>query len=153
MIAPGFYTLNMFVHLLAVSLWLGLTLNFSLLMVPLLRDLPEDLAEEQLEAIGVRARRTVTFLVLVLIGTGLVNLHRVGLLNLSGNWGSAYGITAGVKVSLAFLLFLAFPFIMVLAHRYGSDEFEDRIDRMNYLHWGVTTVTIVIMLLGVTLRG
>lgn len=153
MLVPDVYTINMFLHLLAVSLWLGLTLNFSLLLVPLLRDLPEELAVDQLKKIGQRARRTVSVLVLVLIGTGLVNLHRVGLLNLSDAWGSAYGITAAVKVSLAMLMFLAFPFIMVFVHRYGSDALEDRITRMNYLHWGISAITLIIMFLGVTLRG
>lgn len=153
MLYPDVYALNMFVHLLAVSLWLGMTLNFSLLMVPLLRDLPEELAEEQMKAIGVRARATVTGLVLVLIGTGLVNLHRVGMLNFSDAWSSAYGVTAGVKIGLAFLMFLGFPLVMVLVHRYGSDDLEDRISRMNYLHWGITVITVVVMLLGVTIRG
>jgi putative copper export protein len=149
MLVPSLYQINLFVHLVAVSLWLGLTLNFSLLMVPLMRDLPEDIAESQMETIGKRARRLVSVLVLVLIITGLVNLHRVDLLEASAVWGTSYGITAGIKVSLALAMFVAFPFIFILVHRYGSDDLEARINRMNYLHWGITSLTLVIMYLGV----
>lgn len=153
MMVPTFYQVNMFVHLVAVALWLGMTLNFSLLMVPLIRDLPEELADRHMKTIGRRARRTVGILMLVLIVTGLVNLHRVDLLNLSGAWASDYGMVAGLKITLAFLLFGAFPFLFVLVHRYGSGDLSDRITRMNYLHWAITGVTLVIMFLGVLLRG
>ena len=153
MLEPSIFHVNLFVHLVAASLWLGLTLNFSLLMVPLIRDLPEEVAEAQMEDIGKRARRMVSFLVLVLVVTGLVNLHRVGMLNFSGAWSSAYGVTAMAKIGLALSLFLAFPFIFVLVHRYGSDELSHRITRMNYLHWSISVVTLVIMFWGVVLNG
>lgn len=153
MLEPSIYHVNLFVHLVAAALWLGLTLNFSLLMVPLIRDLPEEVAEAQMEDIGKRARRLVSLLMVVLIATGLVNLHRVDMLNLSDAWTSSYGVTAMVKIGLALSLFVAFPFIFVLVHRYGSDELSDRINRMNYLHWSISAVTLVIMFWGVVLNG
>lgn len=153
MMGPTIYHFNLFLHIVAVALWLGLTLNFSLFMVPLIRDLPEELAETHLEAIGKRARRMVVVLMLVLVVTGLVNLHRVNLLNFSGAWASSYGVIAGVKISLALLLFGAFPVLFVLVHRYGSDDVSSRITRMNYLHWGISAVTLVIIFLGVLLSG
>jgi Sec-independent protein secretion pathway component TatC len=91
----------------------------------------------------------VSVLVLVLIITGLVNLHRIDLMETSAVWGTSYGITVGIKVSLALAMFVAFPFIFILVHRYGSDDLEARINRMNYLHWGITLITLVIMYLGV----
>lgn len=153
MLEPSIYHVNLFVHLVAASLWLGLTLNFSLMTVPLIRDLPEEVAENQMEAIGKRARRLVSLLMVVLIATGLVNLHRMEMLNLSDAWTSSYGVTAIVKIGLALSLFLAFPFIFILVHRYGSDELADRITRMNYLHWSISAVTLVIMFWGVVLNG
>lgn len=151
MIVPSFYQLNLFVHLVAVSLWLGLTVNFSLLMVPLIRELPDEIAESHMESIGRRARKMVSGLMVVLLMTGLINLHRLNLLNFSENWGSAYGVTAGLKVTLALVLFIAFPFLFIIVHRYGSQELEARITRMNYLHWAITAITLVIMYLGVLL--
>lgn len=153
MILLDFYQINLFVHLVAVSLWLGLTVNFSLLMVPLIRDLPDQVAKEHMKFIGNRARKTVSILILILLITGLINLHRVGLLNFSETWTSTYGLVAMAKVSLAMLLFLAFPFIFIMVHRYGSDQLSARITRMNYLHWSITTVTLIIMFLGTMLRG
>lgn len=153
MLEPSIYQVNLFVHLVAAALWLGLTVNFSLIMVPLIRDLPEEVAQTQMEDVGRRARRLVSLLMVVLIATGLVNLHRVNMLNLSDAWTSAYGVTAMVKICLAVSLFVAFPFIFILVHRYGSDELSDRIDRMNYLHWSISAVTLVIMFWGVVLNG
>ncbi|MFB6345092.1 MAG: hypothetical protein ABEK50_04870 [bacterium] len=153
MLAPNWYHVNMWLHLVAVSLWLGMTVNFSMMTMPLLRDLPRKQAEQQLTAIGHRARRYVTILMLVILATGIVNLHRVGLLTKVAGWGSAYGITAGVKVGLAMLLFVGFPVAFVVVHRYGSSDFESRINRMNQLHWAISVVTLVIMFLGVVMRG
>jgi hypothetical protein len=121
-------------------------------MIPMLRQLPQKRAERQLEWIGQRARKLVVGLMLLLLGSGLVNLHRIGLLNLSEGWSTNYGITVGIKVTLALGLFLAFPVIMILAHRRGSDDLESRLRRMDRLHWGITAVTLVIMFLGVLLR-
>lgn len=153
MLMPSWYQLNMLVHLVAVSLWLGMTVHFSVMTVPYLRDLPGDQAAEHLTTIGQRARRIVVVLMVVILFTGLLNLHRVGLLTNWSAWEQPYGIIAGIKVGLALLLFIAFPFLFVLVHRYGSQDLEDRINRMNWLHWGISAVTVVIMFLGVLLRG
>lgn len=152
MIVPDFYTLNLFLHLLAVSLWLGVTLSFSIFMIPILRKLPEQQAEKQLEWLGQRARKIVVGLMLVLVGTGLINVYGVGLLNFSENWTTGYGITAGIKIALAVALFAAFPVIMVLVHRGERDELDARLRKMDYLHWGIVAITVVIMFLGVMLR-
>lgn len=153
MLIPDFYTLNMFLHLVAVSLWLGVTVIFSLMVSPLLRNIPEDIAEEQLDLIGAQARRLVTTLMLVLLITGTINLKRVGLLNFSELWLTAYGLTAMLKVGLALTLFAAFPVIIISVHRYGSDELEARLTRMDYLHWILSGITLIILFLGVLMRG
>ncbi len=152
MLIPSFYTLNLFVHLLAVSLWLGVTLSFSIFMIPILRKLPEEQAEEHLEWLGQRARKLVVGLMVLLVGTGLVNVHRVGLMNFSEVWGTHYGITAGIKIALAVALFVAFPVIMVLVHRGERDDLNSRLRKMDYLHWGIVAITVIIMFLGVMLR-
>lgn len=150
---PTWYDLNLWIHLVAASLWLGQTVNFSTMTVPILRDLPDDVAEQQLTEIGHRARRFVVLLMVVILTTGTVNLYRLGLLTRLEPWGSTFGVTAGVKVGLALLLFLGFPFLFVLIHRYGSDDLESRITRMNVLHWGISAVTVVIMFLGILISG
>jgi putative copper export protein len=76
MLIPTWYYLNLFVHPVAVSLWLGLTVNFSVMTVPLLRDLPEQQADRQLTEIRRRARRLVIVLIVILLLTGLVILYR-----------------------------------------------------------------------------
>lgn len=153
MLMPDWYHLNLFVHLVAVSLWLGLTVNFSMMTVPLLRELPEEQAEHHLTEICHRARRMVVVLMGLLLLTGTLNLYRVGLLTRPQFWGKPYGITVGLKVSLALLLFVGFPFLFVAVHRWGSDELDARINRMNWLHWGISGITVVIMFLGVIVRG
>jgi hypothetical protein len=123
------------------------------MVVPLIRDLPREVAEEQMESIGRRARLMVVVLMVILIGTGLMNLHRVGLLGGDTSWTTGYGVTAMVKISMAIALFGAFPFIFVVVHHYGSDDLDARITRMNYLHWGISIVTLVIMFFGVLMNG
>lgn len=149
----SWYHLNLFVHLVAVSLWLGMTVNFSLMTVPYLRKLPDSMAEQYLSSLGQRARQFVVGLMVVILLTGVVNLYRMGLMTNVSAWERPYGVIAGIKIGLALLLFLAFPFLFVVVHRYGSQDLEDRITRMNWLHWGVTGITLVIMFLGVMLRG
>jgi hypothetical protein len=62
-------------------------------------------------------------------------------------------MTAAIKVGLALLLFAGFPFLFVAVHRWGSDDLDARISRMNWLHWGISGITLVIMFLGVVVRG
>lgn len=153
MLIPSWFHLNMLVHLVAVSLWLGMTVNFSMMTVPLLRELPREQAERQLSIIGRRARLLVIILVVVILISGVINLYRVGLLTQWYGWSGPYGTTMAIKLILAFLLFLGFPVLFVVVHRYGSSELEDRITRMNRLHWGISIVTVLIMFLGIMMRG
>lgn len=152
MIIPTFYHFNLWIHLVAVSLWLGMTVHFSWFTVPMLRSLPREQASEQLKYIGVRARKVVIFLMVMLLGTGLVNLHRLGLLTDGSGWTTAFGWTVMLKVGLALALFALFPLLFAVSMRTGSPDLSTLISRLNYLHWGITGITLIIIFLGVMLR-
>jgi len=152
LLVPTVYHLNLWIHLVAVSLWLGMTVHFSYVTVPMLRSLPSEQARDQLKFMGKRARKLVVFLMVVLLLTGLMNLYRLGLLTDLKGWTTAFGWTVAVKVGLALALFALFPVLFAVTMRRGSPELQDRITRLNYLHWGISLVTLLIMFLGVMLR-
>lgn len=143
----------MTVHLVAAALWLGLTVAFSVMVVPVIRDLPEDRAKASFERIGRQARRWVVVLVVVVVLTGLGNLHVRGLLSDPDLWRGAYGLTLAVKLLLAVGLFVLFPVLMVWFRGFEDQSLEARIRRVDRLHWAVSGITVLIMLLGVTLGG
>ena len=142
---------NSLIHILAACLWLGVTVIFSLFVVPVIRDMPEERADEVLTWIGKRARIFVSILILVFIGTGLVNLYERGLLSSAELWMTTYGLMAKVKISLAVILFVAFPVAMIWFKKLPDQSIDARVRRMDRLHWGITLVSVIIIGLGVAL--
>ena len=152
MMIPTWYHLNLWLHLVAVSLWLGMTVHFSYVTVPMLRALPPEQVGDQLKIMGTRARKIVIFLMAVLLATGMVNLYRLGLLSDGEGWTTAFGWTVAVKVGLALILFGMFPVLFAVSMRHGTPSLDQRITRLNRLHWAISAVTLLIMFLGVMLR-
>lgn len=143
--------LNTVVHVLAASLWIGVTVMFSLFVVPVIRDMPEERAEEALTRIGKRARIFVSGLIVLFLITGVGNLYDQGLLSGTERWGTAYGTMAQIKITLALILFVAFPVAMILFRKLPDQSVEARLRRMDRLHWIITLVSVVIIGLGVTM--
>lgn len=140
-------------HVLAACLWLGSTVAFSIFIVPVVQQMPEDDADEALTWVGKRARMVVSGLIVVFLATGLYNLYQAGLLDGTGpyTWGQPYGIMAAHKITLALILFVAFPVAMVWFKKLPDQSVEARVRRMDRLHWAITLISVVIIGLGVTM--
>lgn len=101
-----FYHLNVFFHLLASVYWLGGMFFFAAVGAPVLRTLPDARERSALfRDLGRRFRSTAWIAILVLLGTGIGNLHFRGLLrweiwSASGFWITAYGQLLAAKLAL-----------------------------------------------------
>lgn len=113
----SFYHLNVFVHVLAAILWLGGMIFFALVGAPVLRRVESpDLRRRLFQAFGEQFRWVGWISILVLLATGVGNLHFRGLLTARvwtglDYWVSTpYGRILGAKLLLvtAMLVLQAF---------------------------------------------
>ena len=101
---PGFYYLNVTLHVLAAMLWLGGMFFFALVGAPVLRRVePPSLRAALFADLGRRFRGVGWGAIGVLIATGVVNLYYRGLLRAdvwgSGAfWGTGLGRALGWKL-------------------------------------------------------
>ena len=99
------YLLNVTLHLLAALLWLGGMFFFAIVGAPVLRKVePPELRAELFRRLGEQFRIVGWIAIVVLLLTGVLNLHFRGLL--SGSillaaefWGSRYGTALAWKLA------------------------------------------------------
>lgn len=99
-------TLNLTLHVLAAVYWLGGMLFLAAVEAPALRRLPDaELRRHLFEDAGRRFRRSGWVAIVVLLVTGVLNLHFRGALSdaLHGDpvlWGSRWGHALGWKLGI-----------------------------------------------------
>lgn len=98
------YTLNVTVHVLAALLWLGGMFFLAAVGAPVLRKVEDPALRSQLfRALGVQFRWVGWICILILVVTGVGNLHFRGLMSwdVLGDpafWAGGYGRTLGWKL-------------------------------------------------------
>ena len=99
------YWVSVTLHVLAAMLWLGGMMFLGLVGAPALRAVePAALRQQLFHSLGVRFRAAGWVAILMLVATGLLNLHFRGLLqwsgvlNDAGFWRSAPGRALAVKL-------------------------------------------------------
>jgi copper resistance protein D len=99
------YLTNVTVHVLAAFLWLGGMFFFAAVGAPVLRRIqPAELRARLFEELGSRFRTAGWIAIGVLLATGVLNLHLVGLLRWerlsdAALWGSPYGHALAWKLA------------------------------------------------------
>lgn len=87
------YSLTVTVHLLATLFWLGGAFFLGIVGAPALRGLDPPLRSRLFREIGVRFRTSGWVAIIVLIITGVLNLHFRGLLGLALHGGSDFWLS------------------------------------------------------------
>ena len=104
------YVLSVFLHIVAAVVWVGGILFLVVVIVPAVRKPPLQESRALLfEVVGTAFRPIGWICLVVLVGTGLTNLHFRGVLNSVHDpafWGSPFGQVLGVKVIAVSLLIL-----------------------------------------------
>ncbi len=118
---PPLYFLNVTVHLLAALLWLGGMFFLAAVGAPVLRKVqPPTLRAELFEKIGVQFRKVGWASIVVLIVTGILNLHyrrllATGIMGTEAFWSSPYGRALAWKlgsVTVLIVLSLVHDFVV-----------------------------------------
>lgn len=106
----GLYVFSVWLHILAASVWLGGMIFFAAVIVPAMRN---DSLREKMGALvhelGVRFRTVGWTCLVLLLVTGLFNLHYRGMLDQlleASFWGTSFGHLLGIKLVL-FAIILA----------------------------------------------
>lgn len=100
----GLYVLSVWLHILAASVWVGGMVFFAAVLVPMLRS-PKlsDQVGALVHELGVRFRTVGWACLLLLIATGLYNLHHRAMLDdllTASFWATPFGQTLGIKLVL-----------------------------------------------------
>lgn len=99
------YYMNVTIHVLAAMLWLGGMFFLGVVGAPVLRAIePPALRQRLFQALGTRARDVGWWAIVVLLGTGIANLHFRGWLHWDGVLGSAEFWRTGSGHALALKL-------------------------------------------------
>lgn len=100
----GLYVFSVWLHILAASVWLGGMVFFAAVIVPVMRN---DALREKVGALvhelGVRFRTVGWTCLVLLLVTGLYNLHYRGLLDdllTTSFWGTSFGQILAIKLVL-----------------------------------------------------
>lgn len=99
------YIANVTIHVLAAFVWLGGMFFFALVGVPALRTVePPELRARIFSVIGLRARRIGWIAIVILVVTGLINMHYrsvldIGLLRSPEFWATRYGTALTWKLA------------------------------------------------------
>jgi uncharacterized membrane protein len=105
-----FYTLSVFVHVLAACAWIGAMIFFAVAVVPVVRR-PElrAVSAEIVRLIGARFRTLGWTCVVVLVATGILNLGLRGFLSqltIAAFWATDFGRTLAYKLVAVLLVVL-----------------------------------------------
>ena len=105
------YYVNVTLHVLAATLWLGGMFFLGVVGVPVLRSVePPALRQRLFQNLGLRFRTTGWYAIAVLVATGIGNLyfrgwlHWTGVLGAPAFWRSGVGHALAVKLGAVFLM-------------------------------------------------
>lgn len=126
---PLLYYVNVALHVLAAMLWLGGMFFLGVVGAPALRAIEQPALRQRLfQQLGVRFRSVGWIAIVVLIVTGLVNLHYRGWLHWDGVFGSAAFWRTGVGTALAIKLASVTVMIIVSAiHDFALGPLAGRV--------------------------
>lgn len=127
---PLLYYVNVTLHVLAAMLWLGGMFFLGVVGAPALRAIEQPALRQRLfQQLGVRFRSVGWIAIVVLILTGLVNLHYRGWLHWDGVFASAAFWRTGVGTALAIKLASATVMIIVSAiHDFALGPLAGRLE-------------------------
>ena len=127
---PLLYYVNVALHVLAAMLWLGGMFFLGVVVAPALRAIEQPALRQRLfQQLGVRFRSVGWIAIVVLIVTGLVNLHYRGWLHWDGVFGSAAFWRTGVGTALAIKLASVTVMIIVSAiHDFALGPLAGRVE-------------------------
>jgi uncharacterized membrane protein len=113
---PTLYYANVTIHVLAAMLWLGGMFFLGLVGAPILRAVePPALRQRLFQQLGTRARALGWWAIVVLLITGVLNLHFRGWLHWNGVLGSGAFWRTGTGIALAVKLASVTVMIVVSA--------------------------------------
>ena len=127
---PLWYYVNVTLHVLAAMLWLGGMFFLGVVGAPALRAIEQPALRQRLfQQLGVRFRSVGWVAIVVLILTGLVNLHYRGWLHWDGVFASAAFWRTGVGTALAVKLASVTVMIIVSAiHDFALGPLAGRVE-------------------------
>lgn len=127
---PLLYYVNVTLHVLAAMLWLGGMFFLGVVGAPALRAIEQPALRQRLfQQLGVRFRSVGWIAIVVLILTGLVNLHYRGWLHWDGVFASAAFWRTGVGTALAIKLASVTVMIIVSAiHDFALGPLAGRLE-------------------------
>jgi copper resistance protein D len=127
---PALYYVNVTLHVLAAMLWLGGMFFLGVVGAPALRAIEQPALRQRLfQQLGVRFRSVGWVAIVVLVLTGLVNLHYRGWLHWDGVFASAAFWRTGVGTALAIKLASVTVMIIVSAvHDFALGPLAGRVE-------------------------
>jgi uncharacterized membrane protein len=127
---PLLYYVNVTLHVLAAMLWLGGMFFLGVVGAPALRAIEQPALRQRLfQQLGVRFRTVGWVAIVVLVLTGLVNLHYRGWLHWDGVFASAAFWRTGVGTALAVKLTSVTVMIIVSAiHDFALGPLAGRVE-------------------------
>lgn len=127
---PLLYYVNVALHVLSAMLWLGGMFFLGVVGAPALRAIEQPALRQRLfQQLGVRFRTVGWIAIVVLVLTGLVNLHYRGWLHWDGVLGSAAFWRTGVGTALAVKLTSVTIMIIVSAiHDFALGPLAGRVE-------------------------
>ena len=157
------YHLSVTIHLIAAVFWIGGMLFLAAVGAPVLRKVDPGLRAKLFSDLGVQFRWTAWIAIVVLLVTGLTNMHFRGLLDrrLLGNpafWGTTQGMVLAWKLLLVFLMvgmaaihdFVAGPRTSRSRESDGSGTYEGLRRLASYM--GRMNVILALILIYVAVR-
>lgn len=126
---PAPYWISVTIHVLAAMFWLGGMLFLGVVGAPVLRTLEPGLRQSLFQALGLRFRTAGWMAIVVLVVTGLINLHYRGLLRWNGVlasgafWDSGVGRALAVKVGVVTAMI-----VLAAVHDFALGPAAGRVD-------------------------
>lgn len=108
MFQPWVHYVVTLIHVCAAIFWLGWIFFIFLLLIPALREVIPEKAQEVLPAVKRRVRRVVFWLIWIIIGTGLYNMKYRGLTNPDILFHTELGHRFLVKLGAAAMVFVIY---------------------------------------------
>ncbi len=159
--SPWVHHVITLIHICAALFWMGWIVFIFLLLVPVVKRNIPSVMQELMPALKQRVRKAVFWLILLIVGTGLYNMHYRGLFDTQVLLDSAYGRRFLLKLGAALILFSVYFAAPVLTGgpasggEEGCCEGDDSASGMVglLLHVVAFTSGMVAALIGISLGG
>ncbi len=123
---PWLHHVVTLLHICAGLFWLGWIVFIFFLLIPVVREQVPEAVDRIMPALKRRVRRFVFWMILLIAGTGVYNMHYRGLLDPDVLLGSAYGHRFLIKLGAALLLFGIYFAAPYLLGGEPGDEGDDK---------------------------